>query len=143
MTRAQRIVRLSFWSNNLTTIILGILFWVNMPSWLNLLVVVLITVNLGGFCWYLSKYLGVKSFSGLYFVDDERDQAVALRVHNACMNTLFTSICLLMLGVVILMGSDWQLTVSSFGNIILFCLLLIIFGSNCQYYYLWRKYDRA
>ncbi|MFC6261461.1 hypothetical protein [Levilactobacillus fujinensis] len=84
MTRAQRIVRFTFWSNNLTAIILAILFWIDMPDWLTMVVVLLMTVNLWGMCWYLSKYLGVKTFKGLYFVDDERDKAVALRVMRAC-----------------------------------------------------------
>jgi len=143
MTRAQRIVRFTFWSNSLTFIILGILFWVDMPSWLSLVVILLICGNLVGMPWYLSKYLGVKTFKGLYFVDDERDRMVALRVHNACMSTLFNCICLLMLTVFILMSTGWQLTVASFGNVILGLLLLIVFGSNCQYYYLWHRYDRA
>jgi len=73
MTRAQKIIRISFWSNNLTIVILGILFWVKMPSWLSLIVIVLITANLGGFSWYMSKRLGVKTFTGLYFVDDEHE----------------------------------------------------------------------
>jgi len=59
------------------------------------------------------------------------------------MNTLVVSIYCLILVVFVLMGSGWGLTVTSFGNIILALLLLIIFGDNCQYYYLWRKYDRA
>lgn len=143
MIRAQRIVRFSFWNNNLTVLILGVLFWVNMPTWLSLTVVLLISVNLGFLCWYLSTRLGVTSFKGLYFVDDERDREIALRVHSTCLNTFITGICLLMLVVFILMGSGWQLTVSRFGNIILCYLLLMMFGSNCQYYYLWRKYDRA
>ncbi len=121
----------------------GVLFWVNMSTWLNLTIVLLISGNLGFLCWYLSARLGVKSFKGLYFVDDERDREIALRVHNVCLNTFITGICLLMLLVFILMDSGWQLTVSRFGNIILCYLLLMMFGSNCQYYYLWRKYDRA
>lgn len=144
MTRAQRIVRLTFWDNNLTVVLLGGLFFgVAMPSWLSLIIVALISANLGGLCWYLSKYLGVKAFKGLYFVDDERDKVVALRVHNACMNTLLSSIYALMAIVFVLMGSGWHLTVVLFGNIILGLLLVVIVVSNCQYYYLWHKYDKA
>lgn len=142
MTRAQRIVRFTFWSNNLTFIILGILFWVNMPVWLQLTVILLISANLVGLMWYF-HHLGIKKIKGLYFVDDERDKSVALRVHNTCMSTLLNSIILLILVVFILMGSGWQLTVTSFGNIILGLLLLIMFGNNYQYYYLWQKYDRT
>ncbi|WP_125583264.1 hypothetical protein [Levilactobacillus cerevisiae] len=66
----------------------------------------------------MSKRLGGKTCTGLYFVDDEREKAVALRVHNACMNTLVVSIYCLILVVFVLMGSGWGLTVMSFGNII-------------------------
>ncbi|NLR31920.1 hypothetical protein [Levilactobacillus tujiorum] len=141
MTRAQRIVRFTFWNNNLTFVILGILFWVDMPVWLNLMVVLLISANLAGLMWYLNR-LGIKKISGLYFVDDERDKAVALRVHNACMNTLLQGMFLLILVVFVLKSPDWQLTVTTFGNIILGLLLLVMVASNCQYYYLWQKYDR-
>ncbi|WP_164504693.1 hypothetical protein [Levilactobacillus huananensis] len=46
-----------------------------------------------------------------------------------------------MLAITIVM--DWQLTIRVFSNIILSLLLLILWGTNCQYYYLWRKYDNA
>lgn len=92
--------------------------------------------------WYLN-HLGIKKVRGLYFVDDERDKAVALRVHNACMNTLLQGMFLLILVVFVLKSPDWQLTVTTFGNIILGLLLLVMVASNCQYYYLWQKYDRG
>ncbi|KRO25696.1 hypothetical protein DY78_GL001147 [Lactiplantibacillus fabifermentans DSM 21115] len=32
--------------------------------------------------------------------------------------------------------TGWHLTVQSFGNILLVLLLLLLFGTNCQYYFL-------
>jgi len=145
MTHSQRILRFNFWMTNLFLVIIGMFFLttrLHAPVGVTLGLVIFNSVMLYFQLWVITHRFGVKKIQGLYFVDDEREQAIALRVHNACMTTLIYSIYGLII-VVFLLMADWGLTIQTFGDIILTLLLLVLFSSNCQYYYLWRKYDHA
>lgn len=90
MTRAQRIIRFTFWMNNFYLAVTGVLIWgfTGMtPLWIVTLFTLSIAVVLGFSVWYMKKYFGVVHTSGLYFVDDEREKSIALRVHNTCLMT--------------------------------------------------------
>ena len=144
MSRAKRILRFTFWVNNLVFLLLAALIIVSFSHlfyiWapvLSLMLVVTCVVML----WYMQHHLGVKSFKGLYWVDDERDRLITLKVHSTVM---FSTTYFLygLLGIICLL-LNWHLSSQELGQTLLAIIWLALVASNLQYYWLWLKYDQA
>nr|WP_225426220.1 hypothetical protein [Levilactobacillus brevis] len=91
--------------------------------------------------WYMQHHLGVKSFKGLYWVDDERDRLITLKVHSTVMVSATYFLCGL-LGIICLL-LNWHLSSQELGQTLLAIIWLALVASNLQYYWLWLKYDQA
>lgn len=94
-----------------------------------------------GMTWYLHKRLDVQSFKGFYWVDDEREKAIALKVHSTVMasGTYF----LYGLLVIIFLLMNFEMPAQLLGRTILSIVWLALVVSNGQYYWLWSRYDQA
>jgi len=144
MSRVKRIVRLTFWINNLvlgTWVALYTGFGATGQAPWSLGVAVACLAGVLYLMWRLKYRVGVNfsELKGLDFTSDERERAVAFKVHSS----LLVSWGQLLWGLFLLAA------VPSFGGPLPFktlmvgAITLVIFGGNCQYYYLWWKYDRA
>ncbi|MBS0947297.1 hypothetical protein [Levilactobacillus brevis] len=144
MSRAKRILRFTFWVNNLVFLLLAALIIVSFSHlfyiWAPILSLVLV-VTCVAMLWYMQHHLGVKSFKGLYWVDDERDRLITLKVHSTVM---FSATYFLygLLGIICLL-LNWHLSSQKLGQTLLAIIWLALVASNLQYYWLWLKYDQA
>lgn len=144
MSRAKRILRFTFWVNNLVFLLLAALIIVSFSHlfyiWAPILSVMLV-VTCVAMLWYMQHHLGVKSFKGLYWVDDERDRLITLKVHSTVMISATYFLCGL-LGIICLL-LNWHLSSQELGQTLLAIIWLALVASNLQYYWLWLKYDQA
>ncbi|CAM2749784.1 DUF2178 domain-containing protein [Levilactobacillus brevis] len=144
MSRAKRILRFTFWVNNLVFLLLAALIIVSFSHlfyiWAPILSVMLV-VTCVAMLWYMQHHLGVKSFKGLYWVDDERDRLITLKVHSTVMISATYFLCGL-LGIICLL-LNWHLSTQELGQTLLAIIWLALVASNLQYYWLWLKYDQA
>lgn len=144
MSRDKRILRFTFWVNNLVFMLLAALIIVSFSHlfyiWAPILSVMLV-VTCVAMLWYMQHHLGVKSFKGLYWVDDERDRLITLKVHSTVM---FSATYFLygLLGIICLL-LNWHLSSQELGQTLLAIIWLALVASNLQYYWLWLKYDQA
>ncbi|KRK95959.1 hypothetical protein FD25_GL002420 [Levilactobacillus acidifarinae DSM 19394] len=90
--------------------------------------------------WMLQRRLDVKSYKGMYWVSDERERDIALKVHSAIMtgNTYFLYGLLL----VIFLLMHFGLSTQRFGQILLVIVWLYLIAINVQYFWLWNHYDQ-
>ncbi|ARN89178.1 DUF2178 domain-containing protein [Levilactobacillus brevis] len=144
MSRAKRILRFTFWVNNLVFLLLAALIIVSFSHlfyiWAPILSLVLV-VTCVAMLWYMQHHLGVKSFKGLYWVDDERDRLITLKVHSTVMISA-TYFLYGLLGIICLL-LNWHLSSQELGQTLLAIIWLALVASNLQYYWLWLKYDQA
>ncbi|MCF7522672.1 DUF2178 domain-containing protein [Levilactobacillus brevis] len=112
------------------------LFYIWAPILSLMLVVTCVTM-----LWYMRHHLGVKSFKGLYWVDDERDRLITLKVHSTVMISA-TYFLYGLLGIICLL-LNWHLSSQELGQTLLAIIWLALVASNLQYYWLWLKYDQA
>lgn len=144
MSRAKRILRFTFWVNNLVFLLLAALIIVSFSHlfyiWAPILSLMLV-VTCVAMLWYMQHHLGVKSFKGLYWVDDERDRLITLKVHSTVMFSATYFLCGL-LGIICLL-LNWHLSSQKLGQTLLAIIWLALVASNLQYYWLWLKYDQA
>lgn len=144
MSRAKRIVRFTFWMNNLIFLSLICLYaGLNhqLPGWIVSPSVIVGIIVLVYMYWYLANKLDVNihKMSGFYFVDDERDKEIALKVHSHVLTLLLYGIFILIPFTYFLTLSN--LSISAFSTLMILALIGLILISNIQYYYLWSKYD--
>lgn len=144
MSRAKRIVRFTFWLNNLILLLLAALmigsFGDLFYGWEPIISFVLVVVCFTMF-WYMRNRLGVKSFRGLYWVDDERERTITLKVHSTVM--ISSTYFLYGLLVIIFLMMNWHLSARDLGQILMTIVWLALIASNLQYYWLWLKYDKG
>ncbi|KRK20537.1 hypothetical protein FC61_GL001318 [Levilactobacillus brevis ATCC 14869 = DSM 20054] len=130
--------------NNLVFLLLAALIIVSFSHlfyiWAPILSVMLV-VTCVAMLWYMQHHLGVKSFKGLYWVDDERDRLITLKVHSTVMISATYFLCGL-LGIICLL-LNWHLSTQELGQTLLAIIWLALVASNLQYYWLWLKYDQA
>ncbi|WP_225416749.1 hypothetical protein [Levilactobacillus brevis] len=130
--------------NNLVFLLLAALIIVSFSHlfyiWAPILSLMLV-VTCVAMLWYMQHHLGVKSFKGLYWVDDERDRLITLKVHSTVM---FSATYFLygLLGIICLL-LNWHLSSQELGQTLLAIIWLALVASNLQYYWLWLKYDQA
>lgn len=142
MSRAKRIVRLTFWLNNLLFMALvgfalvftGYLPRVVLPGAVGLLIGSCI-----GLWWGLSHHFHVKKLWGLYWVADERDQAIALKVHSTIMTVYMYYLYGLFFALLTLTATHHAVNLPR----MLMLVWLMLVSSNALYYWLWCKYDLA
>lgn len=143
MSRAKRILRFTFWVNNLVFLLLAVLIIVSFSHlfyiWAPIISLVLV-VTCVAMLWYMRHQLGVKSFKGLYWVDDERDRLITLKVHSTVMVSA-TYFLYGLLGIICLL-LNWRLSSQELGQTLLAIIWLALVASNLQYYWLWIKYDQ-
>ena len=140
MSRAKRIVRFSFWLNTITLVLLGGFMVVPLSSpWVPVLAGSCL-VLLGGSGWYQRHRLGVHSARGFYWVDDERERAIAYRVHSA----VLTSGTAFMYGLLVaaFFLTIFRLPAQLLGQTVFLLVWLGLLAANGQYYWLWHKYDQ-
>lgn len=145
MSRAKRIVRVTFWSNTFFLIMLAALMAVTFGNLFQERALILgldLVLVIGIFImfWVLQRRLDVKSYKGLYWVSDEREREIALKVHSAIMmgNTYF----LYGLLVVIFLLMNFGLSTQRFGQVLLGLVWLYLLFTNVQYLWLWTRYDQ-
>ncbi|MCM6796366.1 hypothetical protein NE295_03515 [Levilactobacillus brevis] len=130
--------------NNLVFLLLAALIIVSFSHlfyiWAPILSLMLV-VTCVAMLWYMQHHLGVKSFKGLYWVDDERDRLITLKVHSTVMFSATYFLCGL-LGIICLL-LNWHLSSQELGQTLLAIIWLALVASNLQYYWLWLKYDQA
>ncbi|MGR6795092.1 hypothetical protein [Levilactobacillus brevis] len=130
--------------NNLVFLLLAALIIVSFSHlfyiWAPILSLMLV-VTCVAMLWYMQHHLGVKSFKSLYWVDDERDRLITLKVHSTVM---FSATYFLygLLGIICLL-LNWHLSTQELGQTLLAIIWLALVASNLQYYWLWLKYDQA
>ncbi|MDT7015093.1 hypothetical protein [Levilactobacillus namurensis] len=144
MSRAKRILRFTFWTNNVELLVLMGAFWVPQSGIETPLLAALAVGLFGGigwFLWYARQRLNIRTFRGMYWVSDEREKEIALKVHSAMLTSGIVFVEVLLLLVSVLMAR--QLSVYAFGRTIEFLIWLGLAAGNGQYYWLWCKYDQA
>lgn len=144
MSRARKILRFTFWTNNLTLLLIVIPMLATLYPLPHLVLpatIVLILLSAGFQSWYLIRKLKVSSFQGLYWVDDERDREITFKVHSK----LLTSGVAYLYGLLLItfVISQWHLTGLQLGAILFVLIWLGLIGSNLEYYWLWTKFDQA
>ncbi|WP_233750800.1 DUF2178 domain-containing protein [Levilactobacillus brevis] len=123
--------------NNLVFLLLAALIIVSFSHlfyiWAPILSLMLV-VTCVAMLWYMQHHLGVKSFKGLYWVDDERDRLITLKVHSTVM---FSATYFLygLLGIIYLL-LNWHLSSQELGQTLLAIIGLALVASNLQYYWL-------
>ncbi|WP_318766053.1 hypothetical protein [Lactiplantibacillus carotarum] len=145
MSVAKRIVRFTFWMNLVTFSLLGLemgSFLYHLPRLVSLLLAVGLAGVISFQTWFLKRRYGVTKIETFYSTGDERDREIAFRVHNNCIYFLTQGLIFLMVVVFLLLlaGMTSALKLGTWTLGIAFVVLLC---SNCQYYYLWQKYDRV
>lgn len=148
MSRSKKVVNFTFWMNNIWQI--GFIFiaiatvnnW-HLSAFIALgIIIVALTVELV----YLQKKFHVfqsNIFDSLYFIEDERDKIIALKVHNQLMVTYSILSMIFFLLLMWLWGSHNGLSLSAIFYYLIAWLALILIIPNVQYFILWNKYDEA
>lgn len=144
MSRAKRIVRMTFWMNNVALVALGVLvlgrLWA-LPITGTLVAMLLLVTSYWILAWTLNQRYHVKQRpSGMWYTDDERERAIALKVHSACLTGMTNGVWgLIALGsILFLVRFETQTLLLT----LLAVAYLIAAGANVQYYYLWWRYDQ-
>lgn len=152
MSRSAKIIRFTFWTNNLVwlTFFIGLvllILWGQMyQNHLMLLGAALLVLGSLLGWWqqsYLKKHLGIKSFKDKYFfIDDEREKEIHLRILSKISGLV--SLCLYVI-VIMTVGLSLmpKMTVKILGIVVLTMVMLTGIYVNYQYYYLWKKYDQG
>ncbi|CAK1226145.1 hypothetical protein [Fructobacillus cardui] len=144
MTKTKKIIRFTFWINLCWhTILVTGLFgaFLQWPQAYLLLVLALAISTYPSL--YLPKKYGVKltnQYNPFYFIEDEREKDIALRVHSK----VFVSYYLIIgTGFVVLANVFSDVVTSEFKIFLAtaWCVLAL-FLPNIQYYILWNRYDR-
>lgn len=149
MSRSSKIVRFTFWMNNIFYLLLLALyifgFYMTVTKFtitLSLLFVVGMLILFKWEFWYLRNKLGVSSTKNVfYFTDDERERYIAMRVSGQLIKT--SSLILILL--FILTGSLTNLYVMNvklFGAVMIIAITIAMYWLNIQYYILWNKYSK-
>lgn len=144
MSRASRIVRVTFWMNNVVMATLGVLILGRgtgtqmMGSLVAAGGLFLVFMYLW---WVLRVRLHVTSMRGMWYVDDERERTIARKVMTGCLAGLSNGLWgILVMGTALWLGqADSHLTVVLLLGT-LYGLWLVI---NLMYYGLWTYYIRA
>lgn len=145
MSGAKRVVRFTFWSNLGTFILLALEMGSFIYRW-SLIISLGLAVTLTGALflqvWLLKYRYGVTKVETFYLAGDERDRHIAYRVHNHCLYFLSQGLIGLMVAIFLLLlaGISSAQVLGTWTLGLGFTLLVL---SNCQYYYLWQKYDAA
>ena len=145
MSRAKRIIRFTFWSNMGVWLLLMLemgSFIYRLPLVISLIAALVLVLALGLQGWTLKRRYGVTKTTGMYFTDDERERTIAYQVHSSCLAFLTQGLLGLLVVVFLLLLAGMTSGVQ-LGTWTLGLGFLILFISNCQYYYLWQKYDPA
>ena len=152
MSRAKRIVKSQFWFNNLTYIFLTLLLISLVENWWKTLLVFAILDLIIGFIEpiYFKKKFNQK-FSAdfllsLYFVSDERDRQIALKVHDniSRLYVVFLESFMLLLFFLYLFSalSHPVLSITNVYLILIIWVGLSLIVPNLRYFVLWNQYDQ-
>ncbi|RRK10444.1 hypothetical protein D1831_07200 [Lactiplantibacillus garii] len=145
MSGARRVVRFTFWSNFGTFLLLALemgSFMYHLPLMVSLVTALILAGAVFFQVWYLRHHYGVTKVEEFYLAGDERDRNIAYRVHNSCLYFLTQALEGLLVAVFLLLLAGVTSAVA-LGTWILEIGFTILILSNCQYYYLWQKYDAA
>ena len=157
MSRAKRIVKSQFWINNFRYLFIILTLASFTEGWGLWGVVFALLVVIEGFITpqYLKKKFHLKdpsegstffSTSSLYFVSDERDKQIALKVHDniSRMYVVFLESFMLLLFFLYLFSALTH-PVLSITNVYLILTIwagLSLIVPNLRYFVLWNRYDQ-
>lgn len=149
MSRSSKIVRFTFWMNNISYLLLFMTYWFGLSIVTTRLAIIPAILCMTGLAmvvtyefWYLWTKLGVTSMKDIfYFVDDEREKYIAMRVSSQLIQT--GSIQLIILFVLTgLLTNLPTIGVREFGMIMMVAIAIAMYWLNIKYYVLWNKYAK-
>lgn len=140
MSRSTKIVQFTFWMNVFSLVMIAALLIIKLLIQNTFILWTGVMITLIGatlFLVILKKKFSIKNFTGFYWIDDERDKEITLKVHSEIMQSMISFMYFILIIIPILLSI---LNATYLGLTIFSITWLTAFLTNIQYYHLWVKY---